>query len=350
MAAGRLDALRALCAVAEGATVRRRGAEPAAASDPDSAAAAACVVTVLGDDLHRLCVTGGRQDMPRSLGSVLGGSVVRYLFGFRGKLSRAVTTPVVCCTGIGGLAISRDGSSLLVSDRISSSSGIHELRAADGTHLRTIGAHGSGLLHFDQPWQVYIAHDDFAFVAEFYNHRVQVLTPGRDFYGFVGVGQLRFPSGVCADKDSVFVCERDSHRLSVFRRSDGVLLRRFGSLGSGDGQLYAPFGVCLIGTSPEIAVVDNGNNRISVFTVQGAFVRHVGVGDLDYPAAVTCSEGDDGLVVADIGNRRVAMFSACGKLVKTMDCGLVVGVATHGEAVFAQITSPRSCEMNIMFT
>jgi hypothetical protein len=37
------------------------------------------------------------------------------------------------------------------------------------------------------PHQVWAASDDFVFVADYGNHRVQVLTPRLDFHGFVGV-------------------------------------------------------------------------------------------------------------------------------------------------------------------
>jgi hypothetical protein len=64
----RLDALRALAAIAEGATVRRPVCGLASIRVPP----ADCVAVVLGDALRRLSVLGGREDLPRSLGSVLG--------------------------------------------------------------------------------------------------------------------------------------------------------------------------------------------------------------------------------------------------------------------------------------
>jgi hypothetical protein len=57
---------------------------------------------------------------------------------------------------------------------------------------------------FKNPREVWVASDDFVFVADSGNDRVQVLTPRLDIHGYVGVGQLDGPSGVCAD-DAVFV-------------------------------------------------------------------------------------------------------------------------------------------------
>jgi hypothetical protein len=83
-----------------------------------------------------------------------------------------------------------------------------------------------------------------------------------------------------------------------------------------------------------IAVADSGNSRVSVFSVDGHFIRHVGVGVLNHPCAVACSAFDE-LVVADSGNHRVVVFSASGDTLKTMGSGDFSGVVVHGGAVVA---------------
>ncbi len=94
----RLCWIQAVCAVAEGAdvplshTARR-------ASSSSRCRPGVCVAAVLGDALHRVAVLGGRERMPRSLGSVYGGSVTRFLGGaLRGVVSRVIDTGgVVSC-------------------------------------------------------------------------------------------------------------------------------------------------------------------------------------------------------------------------------------------------------------
>jgi DNA-binding beta-propeller fold protein YncE len=194
---------------------------------------------------------------------------------------------------------------------------------------------GAGPLQLMNPRQVWVASDDSVFVAEYGNHRVQVLTPRLDFHGFAGVGQLSGPSGVCADDAVIVVSEVDTHRISVFSRGDGALLRRFGSQGSGDSQLQFPRGLCFMSGHRHVAVADSYNNRVSVFSVEGEFVRHVGVGELSVPSGVTCSAFDE-LVVADWGNQRVVVFSAGGEVIHTMGDGTFTGVAIHGGTIFAQ--------------
>jgi tripartite motif-containing protein 2/3/tripartite motif-containing protein 71 len=235
--------------------------------------------------------------------------------------------------------VSRDGSTLLVSDIGGGSHAIHEFRVADGSRLRVVGGAGDGPLQFNQPLQVWVASDDHVFVADCDNDRVQVLTPRLDFHGFVGIGQLVRPAGVCADDDVIVVSEGVAHRISVFNRHDGALLRRFGSEGSGDGQLSYPRGLCFMSGHRHVAVVDN--TRVSVFSVEGEFIRHVGVGELKFPHGVACSAFDE-LVVADWGSNRVVVLSASGDMLVTM-AGDFTGVAIHGGTIFAQDWTNSKC-------
>jgi DNA-binding beta-propeller fold protein YncE len=304
------------------------------------------VAAVLGDALHRVSVLGGREGMPRSLGSVYGGSVTRFLGGsLRGVESRVIVMPGLQST-CNGIAASRDGSTVLVSDYFGGSDAIHEFRVVDGSRLRVIGGAGTRPLQFKGPRQVWIASDDFVFVTELSNDRVQVLTPRLDFHCFIGVGHLDTPSGVCAN-DSVVVVSEETHRICVFNRRDGALLRRFGSKGRGDGQLYCPQGLCFMSGHRHVAVADFLNSRVSVFSVDGDFIRHVGVGELDSPAGVACSAFDE-LVVADTSSFRVAVFSASGELLKTMGCGAFTGIAIHGGTIFAQ-SATDSGDMCVLY-
>jgi DNA-binding beta-propeller fold protein YncE len=311
-----------------------------------------CVAVVLGDALHRVSVLGGREGMARSLGSVYGGSVTRFLGGsLRGVQSRVIAMPGVQSWS-NGLAVSRDGATLLVSDSDGGSRAIHVFRVADGSCVSTLprppcSFSTTSPYPFAGPRQLSIAPDDFVFVADFGVNRVRVLTPTLEFHTYVGAdAALMSPSGVCACADIIVVSERDSHRISVFNRGDGALLRQFGCAGSGDGQLHWPLGLCFVSNDRHVAVVDRDNDRVSVFSVEGEFVRHVGVGALKRPYGVACSAFDE-LVVADRGNSRVAVFSGSGELMQCMGCDLFSGVAIHGGTIFAQDRDEEKC---VVFT
>ncbi len=335
----RLLFLKAVCAVAEGAGVPLSHAVPDASSrcPPD-----VCVAAVLGDALRRVAVLGGREGMSRSLGSVYGGSVTRFVGGsLRGVVSRVIATPGVW-SGSNGVAVSRDGRTLLVSDKSGGSHAIHEYGVVDGSRRRVVGSMGDGPLRFHFPYQLWIAPDDFVFVADLENDRVQVLTPTLDFHGFVGAGELRGPSGVCANADVVVVSEMPADRISVFNRRDGALLRRFGSPGSGDGEILCAIGACLMPGDRHVAVVDWLNDRVCVFSIDGEFIRHVGVGVLNRPHGVACSAFDE-LIVADTGNRRVVVFSDVGDLLMSFGDADGAGVAVRDGTVFTQELGTQQC-------
>jgi DNA-binding beta-propeller fold protein YncE len=297
------------------------------------------VGAVLCDPLRRVAVLGGRDGMPRSLGSVYGGSITRFLGGsLRGVKTHAVKTPGVASLG-NGVAVSVDGGTLLVSDWSGGSHAIHAFSVADGSLLRVVGGLCDGPLQFYNPSQVWVAGDGFVFVADCGNNRVQVLTPCLDFHCFVGVGELGLPAGVCANADIIVVSETRANRVSVFRRGDGALLRRIGSSGSGDGKLSCPRGLCFMLADARVAVADSWNNRVSVFSVDGDFIRHVGVGALTSPFGVVCSAFDE-LVVAD-RSRLVRVFGAIGEVLVKVQCEQIsTGVAMHGGALFVQSMGP----------
>jgi DNA-binding beta-propeller fold protein YncE len=340
----RLSWLQSCVAVAEGADVPLPHAVPDASS---RCPPAVCVSAVLGDALGRVAVLGGREGMARSLGSVLGGSVTRFLGGgLQGVVSRVIATSGVKSFS-NGVAVSPDGSTLVVSDWYNGSHAIYEYRVSDGARLRVVGGAGDGPLRFNGPRQVWAAGSDgFVFVVDRNNHCVQVLTPRLDFHAFVGIGELDRPSGVCANDAIVVVSEYTTERITVFNRSDGSRLRRFGCHGTGAGQLIVPLGLCFTSEGAHVAVADQGNNRVSVFSVDGEFVRHVGARQLRLPHGVACSAYDE-LVVADCGNRRVVVFSASGEMVRTMGDGGFSGVAIHGCTVFAQDFIGEEC---VVFT
>jgi DNA-binding beta-propeller fold protein YncE len=307
-----------------------------------------CVAAVLGDATGRVGALGGRVGMPRSLGSVLGGMVTRFLGGsFRGAKSGVIHTYGVQ-SDINGTAVTRDGATLLVSDGIfDGTHSVTKFSVADDERADDIGGWGEGPLGFFEPRQVWVASDDYVFVADACNRRVQVLTPRFDFHGFVGVGQLSDAVGVCASADVVVVSENKSaQRISVFNRGDGTLRCRFGSKGSHDGQLKCPLGLCFMSNDRHVAVAEYRNRRVSVFSVGGTFVRHIGVGVLKRPQGVACSAFNE-LVVADSGLRRVVLFNASGVVAMTMGRGEFNSVVVHGSAIVARDSDSDKC---IVFT
>jgi tripartite motif-containing protein 2/3/tripartite motif-containing protein 71 len=242
--------------------------------------------------------------------------------------------------------VSVDGSTLLVLGSGAGISAIQEYGVADGMRLRGIGVRGDGPLQFDRPRQVCVAADGFVFVADYGNHRVQVLTPALDFHGLLGDATLDYPAGVCANADVVVVSEFMHHRISVFDRSGGALLRRFGSYGKGTAgvQLNYPDGLCFVSGDRHVAVADSMNNRVVVFSVDGDVIHALGIGVLYLPKSVVCSAFGE-LVVADYGNRRVVVVrdDADCEVLAALGSAPFSGVAMHGGDVYVQDLRHSRC-------
>ena len=311
----RMAFLHAVCAMAEGA---------AGGAGTDEG----CVAAALGDPLRRVCVLGGREGLRRSLGSVYAGSITRFLGGFRGVVARTLRM-VDWDPGAesGGMALTRDGSALLVTSK--STDCLYVIDVATGETLRKVGCGGTGPLQFDIPHRVCIADDDCVFIADCGNNRIQMLTPGLDFHGFVGATQLNEPVGVCVKGDFVVVSEIKSHRISVFSRVDGALIRRFDSYG---GHRSRPCGLCFVGDTWQLAVADK-HSRVTVFTLEGEFLRSMN--QLHSPCDVA-SSGAGELVIVDSNLERVCVWSSGSEVLHSKCMDSFARVAIHGDTVFAQ--------------
>lgn len=163
------------------------------------------------------------------------------------------------------------------------------------------------------------------YVADFFNHRVQLLDAAGGFLRQWGVtgekglrsGTFRYPTDVALLADgTLVVADAYNDRIQIFR-PDGTFLRRWGG----------PFGLNLPGGFPgwfrvatgvgvdlqgHIFVADFYNHRIQKFTSNGRFLvafGHPGTspGELDRPTDVAVDE-EGNLYVVDFGNDRIQVF------------------------------------------
>jgi hypothetical protein len=277
-------------------------------------------------------------------------ATARLSTSFSGEQCGVIATPGVKCS-YNGMTVSANGASLLVSDW-SGSHSVSVYRLVDGARRLVVGgAHDTGepRVLFKFPSQVHIAPDGFVFIADFDNRRVQVLAPDLTLHGAIATAGVKNPAGVVADVAVVVVSDYWGHHICVFARRDGALVRRFGTFGVGDGQLYCPRGMCFVracsSSAPaaddhRVAIADCRNNRVSVFTLAGEFVEHVGVGTLKWPDGVASSAYGE-LVVADCGNKCVRVFDEGGSLLRTVGTGDFTAVAVLNDRVFAQDWNQR---------
>lgn len=171
-------------------------------------------------------------------------------------------------------ALGPDGN-LYVADRYN-----HRVQVFDqeGNFIRQFGNYGSGNGEFNELTGIHVTPDGKVYVSEWHNARVQVFDAQGKFIRSMGQvgsgeGQLSGPHGVTVDDEgNVYVVEHNNHRVSVFK-PDGTYLRQWGSAGSADGQFQGAIAICRTPDN-KIAVLErDGNRRIQVFEPNGALLR-----------------------------------------------------------------------------
>lgn len=109
----------------------------------------------------------------------------------------------------------------------------------------------------------------------------------------------------------VFLSEPGQHNINVCS-FNGDLIRKFGTNGSGDGQMEGPFGIAL-SADGLLFVAEKHNNRVSVFRRDGSFVRVFGsdgeVVQLEEPTDVAVSH-DNRVLIMDLDGWRSGSTNA----------------------------------------
>ncbi len=181
-----------------------------------------------------------------------------------------------------GVAVGQDGT-VYVADSLN-----HRIQAfdGDGNFLFEWGSFETGANvpggMFNQPWGIEIGPDGNVYVADTWNHRVQVFTPDGEFirmWGQLGqldaaVNPLDFwgPRDVAvAPNGLVYVADTGNKRIRVYT-SEGEHMRDIGSGGAGAGQLNEPVGLA-IHPDGRLFVADTWNRRIQVFNEFGQYLN-----------------------------------------------------------------------------
>ena len=105
------------------------------------------------------------------------------------------------------------------------------------------------------------------YIADTFNRRIQVVSFKGKFLKRFGQDILKRPWGIAVTADNVFVTDLYLHALLQFKRNDCELVRRTGTEGAGEGQLYDPCGLCS-DYNGDVYVADCDNHRVSIFSKQ----------------------------------------------------------------------------------
>jgi DNA-binding beta-propeller fold protein YncE len=137
----------------------------------------------------------------------------------------------------------------------------------------TAGRQGAAPGQFTYPTDVALTADGHLVVADAYNNRIQVLrkdgevvwvVPDTTTEAGASPGRFNVATAVEVGPDGrIYVADFFNHRIQVFT-AEGQFVTAFGSQGTGDGQFDRPTGLAL-DADGDLYVVDFGNNRVQRF-------------------------------------------------------------------------------------
>lgn len=124
----------------------------------------------------------------------------------------------------------------------------------------------------------------------------------------------------------------------MFNTTSGDFIRAFGAMGASEGNLS---GVCsglrFLPDGGHILVSERGQSRLSLFTLNGEFVRCIPLRARGNPSDIelTC---DGHILVSDFGKPRIDVFSLDAILLRTFDRGTSLSrpraLAIYGSQLF----------------
>jgi sugar lactone lactonase YvrE len=164
------------------------------------------------------------------------------------------------------------------------------------------------------------------YVADKGNNRIEIFGDRGEFiskfgsYG-TGDGQLKEPKDVAVDaKGNVWVADGGNSRVEEFD-AEGKFIRKFGSYGTANGQFSAggPEGIA-IDAKGHVWLADTYNSRLQEYGENGEFIKSVGTfgtgkGQLGNPTGVAIGPGGN-IWVADWGDNRVSEFGEAGEFIR----------------------------------
>jgi len=244
--------------------------------------------------------------------------------------------------------------------------------------LSSFGEFGPGVGQMSAPSQLAVAPDGDLYVADAGNDRIDVYAGDGSFLRSFGAGRLDEPRDVALDDQGrAYVADTGNHRIAVFS-SSGAFLFSFGEE-AGEGELVEPVGLdvdasmfgstvyvadagnnliasyepdgdfihsfgvpapadVVVGSGGRLFVAGSGEERVDVFSKEGAPVDSIGAGgegELDEPVALTV-DALGGIYVADRGEERIFHFTADGGFLGSAEAPAVAGVAVACQSnVFA---------------
>ncbi|HSF31391.1 MAG TPA: 6-bladed beta-propeller [Candidatus Tectomicrobia bacterium] len=193
--------------------------------------------------------------------------------------------------------------------------------APDGRFIRAFGVEGAQRGALLRPKGLAWGSTHWLFVADTGNHRVQAFDQQGQVVMVLGSfgnlpGQFNAPEGIAVDVDNtLYIADTQNHRVQKFA-PDGSLLLSWGRSGSGKGEFLGPSDIA-VDHAGRVLVVDTQNHRVQVFAGDGQYLWEIGkagrgAAEFDSPRGIA-TDDQGHIYVADTGNGRVQIFDRSGR-------------------------------------
>ena len=179
----------------------------------------------------------------------------------------------------------------------------------------TAGKWGTGVNELNARGLAIDESNEFIYLADYWNKRVQIVSFKGDFIKRFGQDKLSRPWGIAITSEYIYVTDTVLHALFQFNKNNFELLNRTGTKGQTDGQFDKPTGVCT-DNSGDVFVADSGNDRVCIFSNDFQFKSKLGIGQLDRPSDVKLTP-DCQVVVLDRSPKCVHFYSRDGHLLSS---------------------------------
>ena len=179
-----------------------------------------------------------------------------------------------------------------------------------GTYLCQFGSRGSANGQLMHPLGITV-HNGKLYIAEHSNHRVSVFQLDGQFSHIIGLGHLKTPWYIAVSSNDQLLVTDHNQCISIFTL-DGNYVGKFGTQGTGRGQLSSPAGIATDMCGFNV-VTDDGKHRVSIFDKDGGFVHCFGSngsghGQFSWAQGIAISPTGD-IYISDHGNKRIQIFS-----------------------------------------
>jgi DNA-binding beta-propeller fold protein YncE len=196
-----------------------------------------------------------------------------------------------------------------------------QIFASDGHFVQAFGGEGAQHGALLRPKGVAWGPDQLLYVADTGNHRIQAFDSQGEVALLLGrfghaPSQFNAPEGVAVDAArTLYVADTQNHRVQKFA-PDGTFLMSWGGSGSGKGEFLGPSDIAL-DREGRVLVADAQNHRVQVFAADGHYLWEIGqagrgAAEFDGPRGIATDEAGN-IYVADTGNGRVQMFDRAGR-------------------------------------